>query len=65
MYCITIKKRVESIIVSLNCDLNLTDWSVSIGHGPFSHMFDGRFLPSIGNETKVMLLYRRASIKKK
>lgn len=34
-----------------------TDWSVALGHGPFSHMFDGKFLPSIGSETKVILLF--------
>lgn len=32
------------------------DCFFATGHGPFSHMFDGKILPSIGIKTKVMLL---------
>lgn len=36
--------------------MTLDEWSFVTGHGPFSHMFDNKFLPSIGIETKVVIL---------
>lgn len=54
--------QLASALKTQQPDLGITNHDVlcvqiaglchDLGHGPFSHMFDGRFLPSIGNETK-------------